>query len=383
MKLILEMCRIRLIKVPTGERHPAHFPMERAWAAHMAPGICNNSAINEFIRVISIHLGRLNQKEVMVVLHSSMAQLNDADKAAGAVSSPTPLLGICSSGSLEANEKTSTGRRCSLQACIEPAPGIHYTQSSHCHYNFMFRGGALQRREPPPASPASPGLTCPAQPAVNFSTPLDHSVLPFAPARPCGFSLEMPRLRERMRARSGLSRGDSRPPPSNFPSDDSPDPSLTSRGGKGRGRRRVGVSASAPGAATLPPPSQAPVHGGTSSRAVPPAPLRPTFRQSSQHAELKFYPTASNAILTALISVTLREEIPNFPPPSTASAFFSPASGTISAAVPVSSPLSPQEQQKNVEVTQGSMDTGDSGKEDSGEYFGCRIIEEPPSPTHD
>ena len=348
----------------------------------MAPGIRINSAINEFARAISTRLGRLNLKEDMEVFHFSMAQLNDVVKASGEVSAPTPLFGICSSGSIEATEKTSTGRRCSLQTCIELSPGFHFSQSPHCYFNSLLRGGALQCREHPPVPPASSDFFSLAPPAVIYSPPLDHSVLPPAPARPSGIGLIMPRLRERMRARRGLSRGDSRPPPSNFPSDDAPNPTLPPRGGKGRGRRRVGGSASAPGAATSSPPSQAPVHGGTSSQAVPPAPLRPTYRQSSQHAELKFYPTASNAVLTALISVTLREEIPNYPPPSSASALFSPASGILGAAVPVSFPLEPQGQQENVEDTRGRMDTGDFGDEDSGEYVGCRIIEEPPSPTH-
>ena len=132
-----------------------------------------------------------------------------------------------------------------------------------------------------------------------------------------------------------------------------------------------------------PSPSHAHVLGGRSSQSVPPAPLRPTIRQTSQRAELRFDTTASNSVLTAFIAVTLREEIPNHPAPRLASLHLSPGSGPLCIeAILVISPLSPQEQQRVIGAHSGGMDTNDFGKEDSSEDFGCKVIEEPPSPTH-
>ena len=146
----------------------------------------------------------------------------------------------------------------------------------------------------------------------------------------------MPRLRQRMRARRGVSRGSRSgipPSPHSELSSSSEGDDLTppppSRGGRRRGRGRASLAGRGRGQTRdthlappcHPPPPDNPAPPGQplshDDLAPPHHPNTPgsrlrgsTIHQTTQKAELRFHCTSVDSIITALITVTLREEIP-------------------------------------------------------------------------
>ena len=122
---------------------------------------------------------------------------------------------------------------------------------------------------------------------------------------------------------------------------------------------------------------------------TPPAPLeppavvsslRPTIRQTSQHSELRIECTSCDATLTTFITVTLREVVPNFAPPSSSTM----AAPSFSNSSPRDGPaLSAPQLRPSMEIARegGGSAPGDA-QVNSSELYTCRIVEEDPSPTH-
>ena len=137
----------------------------------------------------------------------------------------------------------------------------------------------------------------------------------------------MPRLRKRMRRWQGLSRGLRRPPLSHGLGSSSADEAhahtLGPRGDRGRGRGHTR------GAVDVAPPSPPLAH--EPSRSSPPpvshSLAHPTIRKTSQRAELRFDCISNSSILTAYLTVTLREEIPNHASPRSITPLSPPVSG--------------------------------------------------------
>ena len=143
-----------------------------------------------------------------------------------------------------------------------------------------------------------------------------------------------------------------------------------------------------PRAPAVPPMSSPPLHASAS----PPRPGSHFIRQSTQRAELRFDCTFNRPSITALITITLREEttlppappldplqtpsVPVFEPPS------GPEPGPFEHSLgvpiaPVPAPSGPSHLQ---------MDAGLSGEDDDKiaeaeleEQYGCRIVEEQPA----
>ena len=132
-----------------------------------------------------------------------------------------------------------------------------------------------------------------------------------------------------------------------------------------------------------PPPLQA--------SASPSRPGSHYLRQSTQHAELRFDCAFNRPSITALITISLREEttlppvqqldpvqtpsMPNFEPPS------GPAPGpyTHSLGVPLASvPAHPGQSHLQMEVGLSGEDADKNAEADSEEHYGCRIVEEQP-----
>ena len=349
-----------MINAYQGTWHPVHFPMGFTWAAHVAPSTRIYSALNSPPCANVNSLGRLNRLLVMAVLCEMDYICNGSTGVADGYRFPPPLHAICSPGCADASVKTNTGRRCSLAACFEPVPDYHFSHSPWCSVNTPSVCG-LSGLVPAPSAPPS-GVP-------DFRSSLANSVC-FVEPSPA--SDTMPRLRERMRCRRGPSRGHSnqrRPPPNHGSV-----PTLPEE--VGAPATAFGVNSVVTPAATLAPPPPT-----CESPRVAPRPLRPSIRQTSQCAELRFDCTSCNATLTAFITVTLREEVPNIAPPCSATPLSPPSSSFPCAAPATSVPPS----QHEYSLAMGRTGRGralSEGQEDRSDAYACRIIEEPPSPIH-
>ena len=222
----------------------------------------------------------------------------------------------------------------------------------------------------------------------------------------------MPRLRQRMRCRRGVSRGQASVPPpsplselsSSSESDDHTPPPASRRGegrGRGRGRRaesssfagrgrghaRVsGGAPSQPSAPPMPPcqssPPDPPVQPSQPlprDVSAPPSRLNPpgsrfrgsTIRQTTQNVELHFHCTSFNSIITALITVSLREEIPLTASPTP------PIDPRPNPTLQIGMRSEDENQDMKTDSQAGKVDSSDENE------YACRIEEEPMSSEHE
>ena len=134
-----------------------------------------------------------------------------------------PLAAVCSPRCANSSCKTQTGRRCSIHACLEIIPGVHFSNSPFCsasassgattvliagtlspsglnlHSRDSFSSGnRISGYTAPPPGWKHPGdlLTISQAPNLLLGSPRLRHLL-----------LAMPRLRQRMRCRRGTSRG--------------------------------------------------------------------------------------------------------------------------------------------------------------------------------
>ena len=216
---------------------PTLFPTAFASVAHMAPCTCIYEDHYSPPRAAVIHLGLLTLHSIMAVLLAMEHIRDSSNDNVGYGGSPSPLQGNCAPGSADASVKTNTGWHCSLHACFEPLPGFHFSHSPLCSLNSLSsvwidqRGGLICHFQAPSANLSDD---------QSFSSPPALPVSPFCPGPLRQVPVDMPRLRERMRSRRGLSRGLRRPPPTlgtvSSSADEDHGHTLGPRGERGRGR---------------------------------------------------------------------------------------------------------------------------------------------------
>ena len=268
-----------------------------------------------------------------------------------------PLNSTCPPHCAEPNVRTSTGRRCSIYSCIEFESGAHFSHSVLC-------SGVHSATPHPPRAPVQigPGSTTAAD---SLPPPQPHDIA-------------MPRLRPRMAARRGSSRGRSTSdnPSSSRLSSDSP-PAYD------YGSPSVSLTPNAPLRTTSP---------------APPSASNRIIRQTTQRADLRFDSASNRPTITAYITITLCEDAPlsprapplsprapppGEPRPSPAPSHNAAPPDPANFATPPSGAAFPSPSQVNSEAEQAADERNkQSDVEDPGAAYSCPIVEEQPSPSN-
>ena len=189
---------MRMVIKHMGTIGPGHFPMHTARGGHIALHSAINSAfippagsINSPPHRHYICLGSPGS----CIMEASSLFDELSDTLCGCM---VPLGGACLVHCAEPSTRTVTGRRCSLYSCIEFSPDAHFS-------NIEFFPGAStapQQTSSPSVTPTHPGVPQIIPNSFAASAPLQtHESLETVPT--------MPRLRQRMTARQGGTRGSS------------------------------------------------------------------------------------------------------------------------------------------------------------------------------
>lgn len=360
---------MRLLPEIDGTFVPQRLPRPSVGAGHMASHTWLNGGIH-FTTLRSLNCYLLNHLRSKISFRFTSA-------LAMAYANPHGVYPVCSTNSLlcasyptdyaKPSAKTQTGQRCVLLCCLETVPEFHHSHSLLYCLNTL-------RNSP---SPSLPLLLCPLHP-------------PLFPA--------IPRLRPRMQCYRGSSCGQaSRSQIS--PSGDSSskelscDHSLDFRNSRGTPRN----PGSAPPSACPPPPYAFSPTPHLHTSAYPSAPhlaFPPFLCQTSQHAEFTFECKFDKPFLWAHVTVTVSEEsasldsLPPVPPgPSTVphgptGPSTTKADSTKEAVAQFYSAPSVSLQVQSVEDMSKGKEPTSAAEDRCGDDFGCRIIEEPPSPIN-
>ena len=265
-----------------------------------------------------------------------------------------PLNSECPPHCAEPTVRTSTGRRCSIYSCIEFEPGAHFSHSVLC-------SGVHSATQHPPRAPVQ----------IGRGSTIAVDSLPL----PQPHDVAMPRLRPRMAARRGSSRGRST---SRLISDSPPE--------YDHGSPSVSHTPNAPLRTTSP---------------APPSARNRLIRQTTQRADLRFDSASNQPTLTAYITITFCEDAtpnppswpdvplsprappPGEPRPSPAPSHHGASPDPANFASPSSGAALPSLSQVNTEAEQAADERNkQSDVEDPGAAYSCPIVEEQPSPSN-